>query len=304
MNLIAKIQKYSIHDGDGIRTTLFFKGCPLKCLWCHNPETQQFSRQLMIHQDRCKGCGACIFSCPHQAISINFKTSKAVTDLSRCDACGTCVDSCNLNLREIIGKEYTIEELVKEIKKDEMFYEESGGGVTLSGGEVMVSNINYVESLCQKLRQIGISIFIDTCGHAPYENFERLLPYVDTFLYDIKMIDSQLHQKFTGLDNTLILSNLKRLNSTRARIYLRLPIIKGVNADDASIKAIIEYLLTKNIHPAQIHLLPYHNTGSVKYKKIGLTYNGKELTRPPEEELEHLANLFRMNGFSQIKINP
>lgn len=303
MNLITKIQKYSIHDGDGIRTTVFFKGCPLKCLWCHNPETQQFSKQLMVHQDRCKGCGTCLFTCPQQAISIDSETGKAKTDFSLCKNCGLCTDSCNLNLREIMGKKYTVEELVKEIKKDEIFYEESGGGVTLSGGEVMVSDMNYVETLCKKLKRIGISIFIDTCGHAPYENFERLLPYVDTFLYDLKIIDSGLHQKFTGLDNTLILSNLKRLNSAHTRICLRIPMIKGINADDTSIKAMINFLLIKNIHPAQIHLLPYHNTGSAKYEKIGLTYHGKEFTRPTQEELEHWADLFRGNGFTQIKVH-
>lgn len=301
MGLITKIQKYSIHDGDGIRTTIFFKGCPLKCIWCHNPETQSFQTQLMVHQDRCVGCGKCEAICPQHAIY--RETGTTVTDFSLCNTCGTCMDSCNLNLREIVGKEYTVDELIKEIKKDEMFYEESGGGVTLSGGEVMASDINYLEALCKKLKRIGISIFIDTCGHAPYESFERLLPYVDTFLYDIKIMDSQLHQKFTGSDNVLILSNLEKLYAAGARIYLRIPTIKGINADETSMKKIICYLQYKKINPAQIYLLPYHSTGSVKYEKIGLTYEGNGLARPTEEELIFLVELFKASGFSQVKIS-
>ena len=300
MSLITKIQKYSIHDGDGIRTTIFFKGCGLKCIWCHNPETQSFPKQLMVHQERCTGCGNCDSFCPQHAI--HRKAGTIVTDFSLCNACGICVKSCNQNLREIIGKEYTVDELVKEIKKDEMFYEESGGGVTLSGGEVMISDMNYLETLCKKLNRIGISIFIDTCGHAPYENFERLLPYVNTFLYDIKTLNVEIHKKYIGADNSLILSNLEKLNTAGARIYLRIPTIKGINADETSMKAIINYLQDKKINPAQIHLLPYHNTGSVKYEKIGLTYEGNKLARPTDEELESFVDLFKNSGFFQMKI--
>ncbi len=300
MNLITKIQKYSIHDGDGIRTTIFFKGCSLKCSWCHNPETQSYQKQLLVHHDRCMGCGSCETACSHRAIHI--EAGKAYTDFQRCHACGSCCNSCNLNLREIIGREYTVDELVKEIKKDEMFYEESDGGVTLSGGEVMTSDMDYIETLCQNLKRIGISITIDTCGHAPYENFERLLPYVKTFLYDIKIMDSRLHKKFTGADNTLILSNLEKLNAAGAGIYLRIPTITGVNADETSMKAIIDYLLAKNIRPAYIHLLPYHNTGSVKYEKIGLTCHGSKLKRPTDAELNFFMELFRNSGFPNIKI--
>ena len=300
MNLITKIQKYSIHDGNGIRTTVFFKGCALHCNWCHNPETQSFEKQLLIHSDRCTNCLTCIHSCPNQAI--HTADGKCHTDFTLCNACGCCIDSCVLNLREIIGKYYTVDELVKELKKDEVFYEESGGGVTLSGGEVMLSDMNYLELLCKKLTRIGISVTIDTCGHAPYENFERILPYVDTFLYDIKIMDSDLHKSFTGVDNTLILSNLEKLSATGSEIWLRIPTIKGVNADEISMKAIINFLHAKNIRPTQIHLLPYHDTGKGKYEKIGLTYKGRQYTAPTQEELNHFADLFKNSGFSQTKI--
>ncbi len=300
MSLITSIQKYSIHDGDGIRTTVFFKGCPLSCAWCHNPETQDYNKQPLVHQERCVGCGNCKLACPHKAI--HLENGKAETDFSLCSACGTCTDYCNLNLREIIGKEYGIDELVKELRKDEMFYEESGGGVTLSGGEVMTSDMDYVEALCKKLKRLGITITIDTCGFAPYENFERLLPYVDTFLYDIKAMDSEIHKKYVGVDNSLILSNLEKLSKAGARIYIRIPTITGVNADQDSMLAIIQYLQDKRIHAAQVNLLPYHNTGSVKYEKIGLTYEGSELGRPSEEQMQAFKKLFQQNGFQNTKI--
>ena len=224
------------------------------------------------------------------------------TNFSLCTACGSCIDHCFSNIREIAGKEYTMASLLKEIQKDEAFYEESGGGVTLSGGEVMLSDPNYLEQLCKKLKRLGISVFIDTCGHAPYENFERILPYTDTFLYDLKIMDSHLHKKYTGADNALILSNLEKLYASGANLWIRIPIIKGVNADLVSMQAVIDYLLLKKIHPAQIHLLPYHNLGTAKYEKLGLLYEGSDFVRPTNQELEDFAALFRNAGFSKIEI--
>ena len=224
MSLITSIQKYSIHDGDGIRTTVFFKGCQLRCVWCHNPETQSYKKQMLYDAERCTGCRNCEPACPNRAI--RGEEGKVFTDMRLCDGCGTCVDFCNQNLREIVGREYSVDELVKELKKDEMFYEESGGGVTLSGGEVMTADMDYVEELAKKLYRHGITVTIDTCGQAPYENFARILPYVDTFLYDIKTMDSQIHKKYMGAGNETILSNLERLSAAGARIYIRIPTIR------------------------------------------------------------------------------
>ena len=162
MSLITDIQKYSIHDGDGIRTTVFFKGCRLRCVWCHNPETQSYKKELLFDQEKCVGCGACVAACPNGAVSM--QDAKAVTDRSKCTACGECIDYCLQNIREVAGREYSVSELVKEIRKDEMFYEESGGGVTLSGGEVMTADMDYVEELVKQLQRIGISVTIDTSG--------------------------------------------------------------------------------------------------------------------------------------------
>lgn len=300
MSLITSIQKYSIHDGDGIRTTVFFKGCLLKCVWCHNPETQSYQKQPSYDREKCVGCRSCEAACPHNAI--HEEGGKVVTDPSLCDACGTCTDHCNYNLREIIGKEYTVDELVKELRKDEMFYEESGGGVTLSGGEVMTADMDYVEELCKKLRKYGITVTVDTCGHAPYENFERILPYVDTFLYDIKTMDNELHKKYMGAGNERILSNLEKLSEAGARIYIRIPVIKEVNGTDEAMQAVIGWLREKNIHVANVNLLPYHNTGSAKYEKIGKIYEGAGLHAPAGEEMEHFTELFREAGFHNVKI--
>lgn len=300
MPLITSIQKYSIHDGDGIRTTVFFKGCLMSCVWCHNPETQNYDRQVMHDKERCAGCQSCLKACPNGAI--HEADGKVLTDAKLCDKCGTCLDYCMLNLREIAGKEYSTDELVEQVKKDEMFYEESGGGVTLSGGEVMTMNMDYMEELIKKFQKAGITVTIDTCGYAPYENFARILPYADTFLYDIKTMDSRIHKEYTGVDNQLILENIEKLNEAGARIYIRIPTIKEVNGDEESMQNIIDYLTEKHINAAQVNLLPYHNTGAGKYDRLGQEYEGKELHAPENEEMEHFVKLFQKAGFRNTKI--
>ena len=224
-----------------------------------------------------------------------------MTDTNRCQVCGRCVDACDLNLRELAGKEYTVEELLKELKKDEMFYEESGGGVTLSGGEVMLADMDDVENLAKGLYKAGISVTIDTCGYAPYQNFERLLKYVDTFLYDIKMMDKEKHQRYVGVGNGEILSNLERISRNGAKIYIRIPVISGVNADRKSMEDILTYLVGKNIRVSQINLLPYHNTGISKYARLGLIYPGEKFQTPGREQMEQFADLFKEAGY-KVKI--
>lgn len=298
--LITNIQKYSIHDGDGIRTSVFFKGCPLKCMWCHNPETQNFHRQILTNREKCVGCGACVKACPNGAI--RMEDGKAVTDHTLCNGCGTCTDYCLPNIREAAGKEYEIKDLVKELKKDLMFYEQSGGGVTLSGGEVMCMDMDYIEALVRALDQQGITVTIDTCGYAPYENFKRILPYVNTFLYDVKAIDNEVHKKYIGVDNDLILENLEKLSADQGRIYIRIPTVKGVNADDESMQAVIDWLKAHDIHVAQVNLLPYHNTGSSKYGRLETEYEGQSLSAPDKEEMQHFMEMFQKAGFNNTKI--
>ena len=190
MHAVTNIQKYSIHDGDGIRTTVFFKGCHLKCQWCHNPETQKFETELQVDTARCTGCGRCAAVCPQGAITISAE-GKAVTDRSKCIVCGKCENACLGNYRTVVGREYSVKELVKICLQDQMFYEESHGGVTLSGGEVMAMDPEYIQALVKALYREGIDVAIDTCGQAPYSSYKAILPYVHTWLYDIKVMDDE-----------------------------------------------------------------------------------------------------------------
>lgn len=296
--LITDIQKYSIHNGAGIRTTVFFKGCPLSCIWCHNPETQSFSEQLLFDRGKCTGCGSCVPACPSKAIRLTGKL--AATDESKCAHCGVCLDYCLQNIREIAGKHYTIKALMEEIEKDKVFYEQSGGGVTFSGGEVFAQDMDYMEELLSKLHGKGYRIDLDTSGYAPFHQIKRLLPYVDTFLYDVKIMDTDLHKRYTGVDNHLILENLKKLSEEQAAIWIRIPVIGGVNNTTAHMEAIAKFIKAEKISIRQIHLLPYHNTGSGKYKRLNREYKGEDYYPPTNDELNNYVTVFQQYGFNRI----
>lgn len=298
---IFNIQKFSTHDGDGVRTTIFFKGCPLRCMWCHNPESQHYYKELIFHHHKCTACGRCVAKCKQGANSI--VDGKIVFDRSKCTACGVCTDWCITEARELAGKEYTVDALVKEAMKDKIFYEQSGGGVTLSGGEVMASqHMDYVEEVCRKLHENGVSVFIDTSGYTDYENLKRILPYVDVFLYDIKVMDPEDHKKYIGVDNALILENLKKLSDEGAGLYIRLPIIQQVNATDEHIESVIHFLKENNIHARQVNLLPYHDIGKGKYASLDMEYHDDEMSVPVSELMEHFKSMFEEQGFNKVNI--
>lgn len=298
---IFNIQKFSTHDGDGVRTTIFFKGCPLRCMWCHNPESQHYYKELIFHHHKCTACGRCVAKCKQGANSI--VDGKIVFDRSKCTACGVCTDWCITEARELAGKEYTVDTLVKEAMKDKIFYEQSGGGVTLSGGEVMASqHMDYVEEVCRKLHENGVSVFIDTSGYTDYENLKRILPYVDVFLYDIKVMDPEDHKKYIGVDNSLILENLKKLSEEGAGLYIRLPIIQQVNATDEHIESVIHFLKENNIHARQVNLLPYHDIGKGKYASLDMEYHDDEMSVPVSELMEHFKSMFEEQGFNKVNI--
>ncbi len=299
--LIFNVQKFSTHDGDGVRTTIFFKGCPLRCQWCHNPESQGYNKELMLHHHKCTACGSCIPKCPAGANTI--VDGKLFFNRALCTACGNCVDWCPTEAREIVGEEYTVDQLVKEAKKDLIFYEQSGGGVTLSGGEVMdMKNFDFVVELCRKLHKEGISVFIDTSGYAPYERFERILPYVDVFLYDIKRIDREDHIEYIGVDNALILDNLKRLSDAGAGIYLRIPVIGGVNGKPECMTKIINFIKENNIKARHIHLLPYHDIGKGKYAGLDRPYEDTAMLVPDKADMEHFKTMFEEHGYTNVYI--
>jgi len=292
---VINLQKCSIHDGPGIRSTVFFKGCPLKCVWCHNPESQAYSREVLYNEEKCSRCEACIKVCPHGAI---YKDDEKVClNFEKCDQCETCLDYCINNAREIAGTVYTAKELVDELYKDRMFYEESGGGVTLSGGEVMAQDMDYIIDVARRCKGKGFHLAIDTCGFAKTENYESILEYADLFLYDIKLIDDEKHIKFTGKSNGLILKNLEFLSDNKANINIRIPLIVGVNVDDDNleVKKMIEFLKPLNIKA--VSLLPYHNIGKHKYSRLYKTYEGEEFEKPCDKKMEEIKDLFEQNNF-------
>ena len=288
--LLFNIQKFSVHDGPGIRTTIFFKGCPLTCQWCHNPESQSYQAEILIDRDRCTRCGECEKHCSQQAAWQN--NHQLFYDAEKCNACERCIDYCCKNAREIAGKEYTVQDVTQEIHKDKAFYEQSGGGVTLSGGEVM-TQIDFVEELVKACKEQGITVVIDTCGYAPSENFLRIMKYVDVFLYDIKLMDSGEHEHYTGRDNSLILENLRLLSNHDAVIQLRLPLIEGINTKNEQIQDIIDFIATLKIH--SINLLPYHHMGQGKYKKLNCLL--PVLERPSDLRLEEIQSMFKQANY-------
>lgn len=265
---VSQIQRFSLHDGPGIRTTIFLKGCNLRCKWCHNPESQLAQKQMMYYKDKCIGCGKCAEVCPHQ--------------LKKCDFCGKCELYCPADARKVCGKEYSVDEVFSEIAKDKMFYENSGGGATFSGGECMLQ-IDFLYEILKKCKENGIHTAIDTAGNVPWEYFERVLPYADLFLYDVKAISDELHKQGTGVSNKLILENLLRL-SGKCDIIVRIPIIGGFNDDNAEVKKIAEFL--KKIKCIKKELLPYHSMGEHKYDALGIEH--KNYSVPDMKEIKKL----------------
>ena len=297
---IVNIQRYSLHDGNGVRTTVFFKGCLLSCIWCHNPESQNLDREFMFNKEKCKGCYSCLETCPEKAIN-KSEDGVVITKTLDCVQCEKCIDFCPMNAREFVGDKKSVENIVKEIDKDRIFYDNTDGGVTLSGGEVMIQDIDFIVELLKKLKTRGYNLAIETCGFAPYKNYEAVLPYVDMFLYDIKIMDAKKHKLYMGKSNEIILENLKNISKLGAKINIRIPTIGGVNDDTSSMTEIINFL-KESVNTFSVNLLPYHSVGSSKYERLGIEYKGKSLTTPSNEKMEHLKDLFISNGFLNTKI--
>ena len=268
---IFYIQRNSFVDGPGIRTTVFFKGCNLKCKWCHNPESQSTQKQMMYYKDKCIGCGKCAEVCPNQ--------------LKKCDFCGKCELYCPADARKVCGKEYSANEVFNEIAKDKIFYENSGGGATFSGGECMLQT-DFLCEILKKCHEDGIHTAVDTAGNVPWEYFEKILPYTDLFLYDVKAFSEDLHKQGTGVSNKLILENLLRL-SGKCDIIIRIPVIGGFNDDMDEMKRIAVFL--KDIRCQKIEPLPYHSMGEHKYSALGMNY--KKYSVPNQETMEEIKTI-------------
>jgi len=270
------IQKFSVQDGPGLRTTVFFKGCSLRCRWCHNPESWLPAPQLLYFQDKCTGCGVC----------------RQVCSSETCTLCGACAETCIAGARSLRGREYTVEEVMTLIRKDIPFYEKSGGGVTCSGGECMLQPA-FLKGLLQACRKEGISTAVDTAGCVPYKHFEQILPDTDLFLYDIKCISPELHKEFTGADNGVILENYRRLLAAGAPVWVRIPVIPGFNHTPEEMEKLRAFL--SQYRPQKVELLPYHALGVSKHRAAGHG-TAWESRVPTQAEMDALRAFFKEEG--------
>ena len=262
--IVFNIQKFCIHDGDGIRTCVFLKGCPLRCVWCHNPESYEKATTLSFNNQKCSICGKCFAVCSARTVDNgNLKIER-----EKCTKCGKCAEICLNDANEIIGKEMTAEEVLDEVMKDKMFYDTSGGGITITGGEPSYQ-ANFTLELLTLSKDAGIPLAIETCGTGSREFYQKCADLGTTFLYDIKCIDSVRHKKFTGADNTHILSNLQYLMDRDADIIVRLPMIPDCNDSDEDIAVLSRFLNENKGRYRYIEVMPYHTLGTGKSEKIG-----------------------------------
>jgi pyruvate formate lyase activating enzyme len=271
--------RFSVNDGPGIRTTVFFKGCPLSCLWCHNPESLQRATEIVLRDDRCIQCGECLTACTHGAISRD--DGRVVTDRALCSRCGDCVAHCYADARELVGREMTPDDVMRQVLQDRLFFDQSGGGVTFSGGEPLLQH-EFLLALLTASKQEGLHTVLDTTGHTTPQILERIAPLVDLFLYDLKMMDDAQHRSYTGVSNRLPLENLRHLVEGEKEIIVRIPLIPGVNDDSDNIRSSGELLAS--LHGIrEVHVLPYHTTGVSKYHRIGKSYALSTL-KPPDHD--------------------
>lgn len=296
--LVFDIKRYAIHDGPGIRTTVFLKGCPLRCRWCHNPESWRPTPELSFRQTRCTGCMACVQTCPAGAIT--WQDGRPYTDPNRCTICGLCVEACINNGRQIIGEYMTVQQVLEEVAKDTIFYDQSGGGVTFSGGEPLMQP-GFLLALLQGCRARGIHTALDSTCFCQWEILEQIADHTDLFLCDIKQIDKQEHIQFTGVDNTIILENIRRLAGNGKKIAIRVPLVPGVNDDMYSMTAIadfVEYLDGVE----QVDLLPYHSGGLSKAVRLSEDIQLMNPTAGPQQDvINRIKKMLEGRGL-QVKV--
>ncbi|MBQ7292206.1 MAG: glycyl-radical enzyme activating protein [Clostridia bacterium] len=290
---VIEIKRFAVHDGDGIRTTLFLKGCPLACVWCHNPEGIGSAPQLAYMADKCIGCGSCVSGCPSGAHSV--KDGLHIFEREKCIGCGKCEEECPVNALKFYGREMSVEELLPLLTEDREFYENSGGGVTLSGGECLC-HPDFCAELLARLKEQGIHTAVDTCGAVSREAIDKVMPYTDVFLYDVKAIDGEIHKKCTGRDNALILENLKYIDGCGKQIEVRYPYVPDYNSGEA--EKIGEFLSgLKNL--TAVRVLAYHKYAGSKYSSLDMENKLPE-RMPTEEEVEEARNIIRKYGIKVI----
>jgi len=289
---IFDVRRYAIHDGPGIRTTVFLKGCPLSCWWCHNPESQASGAEPVFREGRCIACGACVGACPEGAISLTETGSVAGPGI--CARCGACAAVCFAEARGMAGREATVEDVMAEVERDAAFYEQSGGGVTFSGGEPLMQ-IEFLEALLRASREKNIRTALDTCGYAPWESIDRIRGMVDLFLYDIKIVDDARHRELTGVSNEPIIENLRALSRHGHNIRLRIPVIPGIHDDEKSLKE-IGALASSLPTLIGIDIIPYNRLGAEKYARLGRPFRMPDAPALSAERIAALSGILSSFG--------
>ena len=290
--IITGIKRLAVHDGDGLRTTVFFKGCPLRCIWCHNPESFSFQKEIAFYSGKCIGCGSCLEECQYGALT------KLGYNKDRCIHCHKCVDACPTNARSVCGVEYEAQELAAKVLLDEEFFRNGNGGVTLSGGECLAQP-EFATALAKIFFDKGISVDVDTCGFVKRESFDKIIPYTDVFLYDIKAIDNDVHIKCTGKENRLILDNLRYLSSQGCKIEIRYPLVMGYNDGECEK---IGNLLCSLSGIIKVKVLQYHSFAKSKFNAIGIkdTMPNTETTYEDVEKAVKILKSFGLNAINGI----
>jgi len=296
--LIFQIQKFSTEDGPGIRTTVFFKHCPLNCIWCHNPESILKIPQLEWFKHKCIGCKKCIETCQQKALS--FDKNGLNIDRKKCNGCGECVEECPSTALNMLGKWWNLEDLYYEIEKDKIYYTKSNGGITVSGGEP-TQQPDFVTNFLKKCKENGISTAIDTCGYSSKKIYEKILPYVDLVLLDIKHINSDKHNEYTGVPNEVILENAiwisNNLKENNKKMWIRTPIIPHYTATDENIKGIGEFIVNKlDNFSERWDLLSFNNLCSSKYERLDMDWSLKDEPLMKQEDMEHFLRIAENTG--------
>lgn len=296
MALIFDIKRFAINDGPGIRTTLFMKGCPLRCVWCHNPEGISPKPVKLYTKKKCIGCQSCVDICPQHNLSL---TADGIKEVGNCILCGKCTDECPTLALQMAGKEWEMDKLMEIVEKERKVMEDSEGGVTVCGGEPLM-HPDYLIALLTELKGRGIHRTVDTTLFASEQTVERVMPLADLFLVDLKHMDCEKHKFYTGVPNEQILSNIRLISAAGARFWIRIPLIVGVNADDDNLKASADFLASLPNAPECVNLLVYHDVGKGKHARMGTSYNPDDFSmEAPDDQLQqHALEIFKAKGLN------